>query len=224
MAAMAAIGAIVEAVYTFSEISDKIRDINKSIVDSAKESADSIAQFMKDYSETYKKVFEYQEKVQKNGVPATATKDGIPQYKNLNDAEALKAWDAIREQIELTSAASGVFIDKLMQINDVNDRVRAGFNYLQQIHDINGALESLDDKAVTINGDWSKWWNLWSLPDGLIDNLKDYSEQLDKVIGKWGSLANAKEAAMRKQDGAEGDLHDVQAQFTTFSNDLKDTI
>lgn len=224
MAAMAAIGAIVEAVYTLSEISDKIRDINKSIVDSAKESADSIAQFMKDYSETYKKVFEYQEKVQKNGVPATATKDGIPQYKNLNDAEALKAWDAIREQIELTSAASGVFIDKLMQINDVNDRVRAGFNYLQQIHDINGALESLDDKAVTINGDWSKWWNLWSLPDGLIDNLKDYSEQLDNVIGKWGSLANAKEAAMRKQDGAEGDLHDVQAQFTTFSNDLKDTI
>ena len=222
MAAMAAIGAIVEAVYTFSEISDKIRDINKSIVDSAKESADSIAQFMKDYSETYKKVFEYQEKVQKNGVPAT--KDGIPQYKNLNDAEALKAWDAIREQIELSSAASGVFIDKLMQINDVNDRVRAGFDYLQQIHDINGALESLDEKAVTINGDWSKWWNLWSLPDGLIDNLKDYSEQLDKVIEKWGSLANAKEAAMRKQDGAEGDLHDVQAQFTTFSNDLKDTI
>lgn len=224
MAAMAAIGAIVEAVYTFSEISDKIRDINKSIVDSAKESADSIAQFMKDYSETYKKVFEYQEKVQKNGVPAIATKDGIPQYKNLNDAEALKAWDAIREQIELSSAASGVFIDKLMQIEDVNDRVRAGFNYLQQIHDINGALESLDDKAVTINGDWSKWWNLWSLPDGLIDNLKDYSEQLDKVIEKWGSLANAKEAAMRKQEGAEGDLHDVQAQFTTFSNDLKDTI
>lgn len=222
MAAMAAIGAIVEAVYTFSEISDKIRDINKSIVDSAKESADSIAQFMKDYSETYKKVFEYQEKVQKNGVPAT--KDGIPQYKNLNDAEALKAWDAIREQIELSSAASGVFIDKLMQINDVNDRVRAGFDYLQQIHDINGALESLDEKAVTINGDWSKWWNLWSLPDGLIDNLKDYSEQLDKVIEKWGSLANAKEAAMRKQDGAEGDLHDVQAQFTTFSNDLKDTV
>ena len=224
MAAMAAIGAIVEAVYTFSEISDKIRDINKSIVDSAKESADSIAQFMKDYSETYKKAFEYQEKVQKNGAPATATKDGIPQYKNLNDAEALKAWDAIREQIELSSAASGVFIDKLMQIEDVNDRVRAGFNYLQQIHDINGALESLDDKAVSINGDWSKWWNLWSLPDGLIDNLKDYSEQLDKVIAKWGSLANAKEAAMRKQDGAEGDLHDVQAQFNTFSNDLKDTI
>ena len=224
MAAMAAIGAIVEAVYTFSEISDKIRDINKSIVDSAKESADSIAQFMKDYNETYKKVFEYQEKVQKNGVPAIATKDGIPQYKNLNDAEALKAWGAIREQIELSSAASGVFIDKLMQIEDVNDRVRAGFNYLQQIHDINGALESLDDKAVTINGDWSKWWNLWSLPDGLIDNLKDYSEQLDKVIEKWGSLANAKEAAIRKQDGAEGDLHDVQAQFTTFSNDLKDTI
>ena len=222
MAAMAALGAIVEAVYTWSEISDKIKDINKSIVDSSKESADSIAKFLNDYRETYRKAFEYSSKVAKNGVP-TNMADGAPKYKNLNDEEAQKAWQAIKEQIELSSAASSTFISRLMAINDVNDRVRAGFDYLEKIHDVNGALETLDEKAIDIAGDWSKWWNLWTLPDGLIDNLKDYQNQLDKVAEKWGSLANARAASEQKIEGADGDLHDVVAQYGTFVSDLQKT-
>lgn len=222
MAAMAALGAIVEAVYTWSEISDKIKDINKSIVDSSKESADSIAKFLNDYRETYRKAFEYSSKVAKNGVP-TIMADGAPKYKNLNDEEAQKAWQAIKEQIELSSAASSTFISRLMAINDVNDRVRAGFDYLEKIHDVNGALETLDEKAIDIAGDWSKWWNLWTLPDGLIDNLKDYQNQLDKVAEKWGSLANARAASEQKIEGADGDLHDVVEQYGTFVSDLQKT-
>lgn len=222
MAAMAALGAIVEAVYTWSEISDKIKDINKSIVDSSKESADSIAKFLNDYRETYRKAFEYSSKVAKNGVP-TNMADGAPKYKNLNDEEAQKAWQAIKEQIELSSEASSTFISRLMAINDVNDRVRAGFDYLEKIHDVNGALETLDEKAIDIAGDWSKWWNLWTLPDGLIDNLKDYQNQLDKVAEKWGSLANARAASEQKIEGADGDLHDVVAQYSTFVSDLQKT-
>ena len=222
MAAMAALGAIVEAVYTWSEISDKIKDINKSIVDSAKESADSIAKFLNDYRETYRKAFEYSSKVAKNGVPASMA-DGAPKYKNLNDEEAQKAWQAIKEQIELSSAASSTFISRLMAINDMNDRVRAGFDYLEKIHDVNGALETLDEKAIDIAGDWSKWWNLWSLPDGLIDNLKDYQNQLDKVAEKWGSLANARAASEQKIEGADGDLHDVVVQYDKFVSDLQKT-
>ena len=222
MAAMAALGAIVEAVYTWSEISDKIKDINKSIVDSSKESADSIAKFLNDYRETYRKAFEYSSKVAKNGVP-TIMADGAPKYKNLNDEEAQKAWQAIKEQIELSSAASSTFISRLMAINDVNDRVRAGFDYLEKIHDVNGALETLDEKAIDIAGDWSKWWNLWTLPDGLIDNLKDYQNQLDKVAEKWGSLANARAASEQKIEGADGDLHDVVEKYGTFVSDLQKT-
>lgn len=222
MAAMAALGAIVEAVYTWSEISDKIKDINKSIVDSSKESADSISKFLNDYRETYRKAFEYSSKVAKNGVP-TNMADGAPKYKNLNDEEAQKAWQAIKEQIELSSAASSTFISRLMAINDVNDRVRAGFDYLEKIHDVNGALETLDEKAIDIAGDWSKWWNLWTLPDGLIDNLKDYQDQLDKVAEKWGSLANARAASEQKIEGADGDLHDVVEQYGTFVSDLQKT-
>lgn len=222
MAAMAALGAIVEAVYTWSEISDKIKDINKSIVDSSKESADSIAKFLNDYRETYRKAFEYSSKVAKNGVP-TIMADGAPKYKNLNDEEAQKAWQAIKEQIELSSAASSTFISRLMAINDVNDRVRAGFDYLEKIHDVNGALETLDEKAIDIAGDWSKWWNLWTLPDGLIDNLKDYQDQLDKVAEKWGSLANARAASEQKIEGADGDLHDVVEKYGTFVSDLQKT-
>ena len=222
MAAMAALGAIVEAVYTWSEISDKIKDINKSIVDSAKESADSIAKFLNDYRETYRKAFEYSSKVAKNGVP-TNMADGAPKYKNLNDEEAQKAWQAIKEQIELSSSASSTFISRLMAINDMNDRVRAGFDYLEKIHDVNGALETLDEKAIDIAGDWSKWWNLWTLPDGLIDNLKDYQNQLDKVAEKWGSLANARAASEQKIEGADGDLHDVVEQYGTFVSDLQKT-
>ena len=223
-AIMVAIGAIVEAISTYSEIADKIKDINKGIVDSAKESAESISKFLNDYKETYKRVAEVHDSLSKQGTtsPYTATKGG-QQPQKLSDEESAKAWVAIKEQIQLSSAASDVFIQKLMSIKDMNERINAGFEYLERIHDVNGALETLDEKAVDIAGDWSKWWNLWTLPDGLIDNLKDYTDYLDKIAEKWGSIDNLIEANRENVEGAGGDYHDMEAQLSTFEDNLRTT-
>ena len=223
-AIMVAIGAIVEAISTYSEIADKIKDINKGIVDSAKESAESISKFLNDYKETYKRVAEVHASLSKQGTtsPYTATKGG-QQPQKLSDEESAKAWVAIKEQIQLSSAASDVFIQKLMSIKDMNERINAGFGYLERIHDVNGALETLDEKAIDIAGDWSKWWNLWTLPDGLIDNLKDYTNYLDKMAKKWGSINNLIEANRENVEGAGGDYHDMEAQLSTFENNLRTT-
>lgn len=223
-AVMVAIGAIVEAISTYSEIADKIKDINKGIVDSAKESAESISKFLNDYKETYKRVAEVHASLSKQGTtsPYTATKGG-QQPQKLSDEESAKAWVAIKEQIQLSSAASDVFIQKLMSIKDMNERINAGFGYLERIHDVNGALETLDEKAIDIAGDWSKWWNLWTLPDGLIDNLKDYTDYLDKIAEKWGSIENLIEANRENVEGAGGDYHDMEAQLSTFKDNLRTT-
>lgn len=223
-AIMVAIGAIVEAISTYSEIADKIKDINKGIVDSAKESAESISKFLNDYKETYKRVAEVHDSLSKQGTtsPYTATKGG-QQPQKLSDEESAKAWVAIKEQIQLSSAASDVFIQKLMSIKDMNERINAGFGYLERIHDVNGALETLDEKAIDIAGDWSKWWNLWTLPDGLIDNLKDYTDYLDKIAEKWGSIDNLIEANRENVEGAGGDYHDMEAQLSTFKDNLRTT-
>ena len=223
-AIMVAIGAIVEAISTYSEIADKIKDINKGIVDSAKESAESISKFLNDYKETYKRVTDVHASLSKQGTtsPDTATKGG-QQPQKLSDEESAKAWVAIKEQIQLSSAASDVFIQKLMSIKDMNERINAGFGYLERIHDVNGALETLDEKAIDIAGDWSKWWNLWTLPDGLIDNLKDYTDYLDKIAKKWGSIDNLIEANRENVEGAGGDYHDMEAQLSTFKDNLRTT-
>lgn len=223
-AVMVAIGAIVEAISTYSEIADKIKDINNGIVDSAKESAESISKFLNDYKETYKRVAEVHDSLSKQGTtsPYTATKGG-QQPQKLSDEESAKAWVAIKEQIQLSSAASDVFIQKLMSIKDMNERINAGFGYLERIHDVNGALETLDEKAIDIAGDWSKWWNLWTLPDGLIDNLKDYTDYLDKIAKKWGSINNLIEANRENVEGAGGDYHDMEALLSTFKDNLRTT-
>lgn len=223
-AIMVAIGAIVEAISTYSEIADKIKDINNGIVDSAKESAESISKFLNDYKETYKRVAEVHDSLSKQGTtsPYTATKGG-KQPQKLSDEESAKAWVAIKEQIQLSSAASDVFIQKLMSIKDMNERINAGFGYLERIHDVNGALETLDEKAIDIAGDWSKWWNLWTLPDGLIDNLKDYTDYLDKIAEKWGSIDNLIEANRENVEGAGGDYHDMEELLSTFKDNLRTT-
>ena len=223
-AVMVAIGAIVEAISTYSEIADKIKDINKGIVDSAKESAESISKFLNDYKETYKRVADVHASLSKQGTtsPYTATKGG-QQPQKLSDEESTNAWVAIKEQIQLSSAASDVFIQKLMSIKDMNERINAGFEYLERIHDVNGALETLDEKAIDIAGDWSKWWNLWTLPDGLIDNLKDYTNYLDKMAKKWGSINNLIDANRENVKGAGGDYHDIEAQLSTFKDNLSTT-
>lgn len=104
----------------------EIRAFNKAISDSAKESSKNLQDFLN-------------ETIMVSTRQQAANKKLAP-----NDAD--KAWTAIREEIENSSAASNIFIPQLMQIEDVNKRVTQAFAVADKIREAQDALSDLYDE------------------------------------------------------------------------------
>jgi hypothetical protein len=98
---------------------------------------------------------------------------------NINVDEANKAWEAMRERIELSTAASDAFVGRLLTIENVSERLRQGFKLLNDIQQVNSAMKEMGDTAIVVTQDWSKWWDFFIGSDGLINNLKDYKNAQD---------------------------------------------
>lgn len=146
----------------FDDAQTALHEFNKSIRDSAKENVESLTSFLKEYSEIRDKI--------NNG--------------NLDEKEANKAWEAIKEQIELTSNASEHFISNLTTIENINQRIQSGFAYIDIIKSVNAALQNLDDETIKINNRKSDWTDVLGAGavetsyDGLARNVKRYTENL----------------------------------------------
>lgn len=154
---------------------DAMVAFNGSIRDAAKENVDAINRFNQDYSSVREGLYTYKEN--KNGGPKIAT----PNDTNINAAEAQKAWAAMREQIELSSSASAIFLEKLDKIANVNDRLRAGFDYVDKISEVSNAMKEIGNDTLDIGYDYGKWYTLWLGPEGLITNVKDYAKHLTNL-------------------------------------------
>jgi hypothetical protein len=63
----------------------------------------------------------------------------------------------------------------------MSERVRQGFNLLEDVQVVNAALKELDYDTIKVSKDFSDWWNLGLAPDGLIGNLKDLQEEIQKL-------------------------------------------
>jgi len=99
----------------------------------------------------------------------------------LSAEQGEKAWETIREQIEQSAMSSSSLIAKLLQIDDINERVRVGFNYVEQIQKSQAALQDLRDDTIKITSD--SW--LWgAFGEGLVSDLKDFKEELGGIGGK----------------------------------------
>lgn len=122
---------------------------------------------------------------------------------DINVDEATKAWEAMREQIELSSHAGNDFVGRLLSIENVSERLREGFRLLDDIQIVSAALKELGDDGIKLKRDWSDWWNLWMLPDGAIENLKDAHGWLTKINDEFGSIAAA-EKISQADETAEG--------------------
>ncbi len=160
---------VVSILYTFEEANEAIEQFHKSIRDSAKENVENITKFLNDYKKIRESV---------NGTSDTS--DSI-QQKPVSNEELTKSWDAIREEIELTSGAGDIFLAQLRAIPDINERVRASFNYLDTIKAVSAAIEKMSDDTIKIQQDYSKLWNLWLAPDSLHENVREYTEELHKL-------------------------------------------
>ena len=189
--------AIVDAAKDLYYINEAQENLNKSIRDGAKDNYDNISKFLEQYKEVRGSLYSTKKVAIGSIYNPTTKKAEATAYaeqqvgQDIDKNEAKKAWEAIREQIELTSQSSDVYISKLLTIENMSERVRQGFNILDDIQVVNAALKELDDDTIKVSKGLSAWWNAWQAPDGLITNLKDLEESEKRLLSVHSSVQEA---------------------------------
>ena len=145
---------VADAIMTYQRNAEEIEKLNKIIVDGAKESANSIYEFIESAEMSYARL------------SARAGK--------LSKPDAEKTWDALREQIELSAISAKNIIPELIKIEDLNERVTKAFNLAERIAEANNKLIDLDGKL-----DVSQNSILFGLfGEGLAEDIDDFNERL----------------------------------------------
>ena len=202
--------------------------LNKSIRDGAKDNYDNITKFLEQYKRVRESLYTTQKVAIGNMYDPATGKASATAYveqsveQDIDKNEAKKAWEAIREQIELTTRSSDQYIGKLLEISNMSERVRQGFNMLDDIRVVNAALKELDEDTIKVEKDMSAWWNAYQMPDGLIGNIKDYQKALDDVIEKFGSLERLLSDVHVGGDNW-GDFNDYQTALERLQSSVKTT-
>lgn len=200
--------------------------LNESIRDGAKDNYDNITKFLDQYKQVRESLYTTQKVAIGNMYDPATGKASATAYveqsvkQDINKNEAKKAWEAIREQIELTTRSSDQYIGRLLEISNMSERVRQGFNILDDIRVVNAALKELDEDTIKVEKELSGWWNVYMLPDGLVGNLKDYTKQLRYIEENWGSLEKASE---RGSNASEAAVSDLDRELKQLRDDIKVT-
>jgi len=228
----AAIGAAISIVRG----NEAMKEFNKSIREDAKNTYNDVTKFLEQYKELKNSLYDVEKKTR--FVPYSDGYEKEESYdvlvgKDIKKEDALKAWAAIREQIELSSQASSDFIGKLLSIENTSERVRQGFKVLEDIQTVTAALNELGDDGIKVSREWSEWWNLWTLPDGVIGNLKDAHLWISKITDEFGSLENARKVAATStteeglpnlfQKRADDYIKNYENELEKFRKDLSET-
>jgi hypothetical protein len=165
------LGAAFELYHAFDSASEHIKDINRGLIEDAKN--------------TYKDLKDFLESVEPIRIKIKAGK--------LEDSEAQKAWDDLRERIETLSSDSAVYISRLMSESDITQRLKDGYEIVEMLTHVDGVIKNLSDDAIKV--DETKWGGF--LGKGLKDHIKENLDFLDQLIEKYGSL----DAAQQKIKG-----------------------
>lgn len=203
--------AITELVLDISNMGEVAKNVTNSIIDNTKESAKSLSEFLKQNRDTINSLY--------------TTENGQKTPQNISNEEASKAWDVIRDEIQKSSAASDIFITKLLQIEDVNERVRAGFEYVDKLRSLHETLQLINKDNIEINEDWSKAYTLWLGSDGLKENLEEYVDDLDIAFKTNQRLAEqGKYVGDQMEALAIANERAIDSFSLNLKDDLKDTM
>ena len=168
--------AIIDVVWSIHEANKAVEELNNEIRDTADEALQSLDKFAKAYDNIRKAV---------NGVSGSEA---------LKPDESEKAWKTMREEIMTSVSSAESLIAKLEAIPDVNERIKKGFEYVDRIKEVDAALKTMGDDVISVSQDWAKWWNLWLAPEGLKENLYDYSEAVKEeatsIYGAYTTMLN----------------------------------
>lgn len=180
---------------------EAMKEFNKTLRENAENTYNDLKKFSENYSGLRESLYK--------------TENGKQTPVDINSEEAKKAWEVLREQIELSSHASDEYIGKLLSIENVSERLRQGFTMIESIQSVSAAIKELGDSSIKLERDWSEWWNLGLLPDGTIGNLQDAYMWLSKIEEKYGSVANAKKVAeaSKTDEGFDNTLKEEAEEF-----------
>lgn len=177
-------------------------------------------------TEEYKKTKELNDEIKKGAQEASANigkflkanstiRESLSNGK-LTSEQAAKAWSAISDEIETSAASSNSLIAELMQIDDVTERVRRGFRFLEVIQESQDALEKLKDTTISI----SQTIAGGLFGEGLADDLKDYINAIEKL--------NNRQAKGQRTIYDERDVYqttkELEYELTKVANQIKNFI
>lgn len=97
----------------------------------------------------------------------------------LSAEQAAKAWESVEQQLNQSASSANALIGELWQINNVNERVAKGFDYVEKIQKAQAALQDLRDDTIELTSD-KGWWGVFG--EGLVSDLKDYADTTNKYL------------------------------------------
>lgn len=197
LAITTAIFAIVDAIQYYNDQSEKTAEMNKAIADNAREASKAIGEFISDSV---------------NAVNRQKALEG-----KLSSSDADKTWEALREQIELSSAASSVFIAKLLEEEDINKRIVEGFTVAESIRDATAAMAELGETALEVSQD--SWLN-GAFGEGLAEDLEDYVEMV-KELREEAETRGLKDNAVQLQLSNKQVKKEAYAELEAFADDVE---
>lgn len=216
--AIAAIAtAVVELAMAWKDAEEGVKNFNKTIRDGAAENYKNITNTLEQYKDLRESLYEEEERGGNN----------VRVAQDIDESNAKKAWESMREEIELSSAASETYISRLMQIDNVSERLRQGFVLLDDLQAVNSALSEMGDKTIFIQQDWSSWWNLWLAPDSFEENLRDFIKAKKQIEDAYGDIETAREKLEKASSVGDKNLKSGVSRYDNtleqFRENLKET-
>lgn len=187
------IQAIVDLIHQFTNARIAMRELNQEIRDNANEASESMLNYL-------------------NNKGNQSTRQ-LAQQNKLTAEQGEKAWESISEQINQSAMSANSLIAELLAIEDVNKRVRVGFDYAERIQKAQAALQDLKEDSIKVNQDYTF---LGIGEEGLVTDLQDYANEIIKFEGTYKELQDLLFTS-------KGTDTDIKISFREFDKELDDT-
>lgn len=188
--------AVIDLVSQTNAAREAMHELNQEIRDNANEASESMLTYL-------------------NNKGNKSTLELAKQNK-LTAEQGERAWESLKQQIEKSALSANGLIAELLAIEDVNERVRVGFDYAERIQKAQAALQDLKDDSIEVNTDFG-WFGMFG--EGLVSDLKDYADYIEKYseIARKNQMAGEVAAEWMHQVGI------VKGARQEFLKELDDT-
>ena len=148
---------VIDLVRQTNAAREAMHELNQEIRDNANEASESMLNYL-------------------NNKGNKSTLELAKQNK-LTAEQGERAWESLKQQIEQSALSANGLIAELLAIEDINERVRVGFDYAERIQKAQAALQDLKDDSIEVNTDVG-WFGMFG--EGLVSDLKDYADYIEK--------------------------------------------